>query len=102
MRTNVRDLLWTVAWLLAALLATRIVSTAATPSATTLAANPSTAYATSPGNLVVLTALVTSGATGTVTFNGGSLVCAGGNTVNLVNGQAPCATSLTGEGVHTA
>src|SRR5260221_574375 len=104
MRTNARDLFWTVAWLLVAVLATRIVAKGATPSATALAATPSIAYATSPGNSVILTALVSSGATGTVTFlqNAVPLVCAGGNPATLVNGQGACITSFIGEGIHTA
>jgi hypothetical protein len=101
-RAFAKDLFRTIAWLIAILVITRLAASAATPSTTTLAANPSTAFATAPGNSVVLTATVTSGATGTVTFqqNGTPLTCAAGNPATLASGQAVCTTSFAGEGIH--
>ena len=81
---------------------TLTVSAATTSSTTTLTPNPTTAYRTSPNNTVVLTAAVTSGATGMVTFKDGgtNLTCSGGNPVTLSGSQATCSTSFSTEGIH--
>jgi uncharacterized repeat protein (TIGR01451 family) len=78
------------------------VSSASTPSTTTLTPSPSTAYRTSPNNGVTLTATVTSGATGTITFKEGStnLTCSGGNPATIASNQAVCSTSFSTEGIH--
>ncbi len=77
-------------------------SVASNPSTTTLTPNPPTAYKTAPGNTILLTAAMTSGATGTVTFKdgGSNLTCAGGNPANVSSNQAVCSTSFSTEGVH--
>ncbi len=79
-------------------------SAASSPSTTTLTPNPTTPYTTSPGNSAVLTAQVTSGATGTVTFkdNGTSVTCSEGAQPRTLNGsaQATCTTTFSTEGIH--
>ncbi|MGD0368276.1 MAG: FG-GAP-like repeat-containing protein [Acidobacteriaceae bacterium] len=81
-------------------------SGATTPSTTTLSPNPTGPFATAPNNTTTLTATVTSGATGTVTFKEGTngLVCAGGNPATLSGGQATCTITYGGnssEGYHS-
>jgi hypothetical protein len=80
-------------------------STPSTPSTTSLTPNPSTAYTTAPNSSVVLTATVTTGATGTVSFTegGGSLTCAEGAQPRPLDGssQAVCTTTLSSEGYHS-
>jgi len=75
---------------------------ASTPSTTTLVASPTTAFASAPGNGVTLTATVTAGATGTVTFKDGNtnLTCAGGNPATISSNQATCATSFSAQGIR--
>jgi Big-like domain-containing protein len=57
--------------------------------------------------VVTLTATVTTGATGTVTFQDVSkspatnLTCTGGNPVTLSSGTATCTTSFSTEGIHS-
>ena len=79
-------------------------SGATTPSTTTLTPNPTTAYTTSLNNSVTLTAQVTAGATGTVTFkdNGTTLTCSEGSQPRALNGsaQATCTTTFSTEGIH--
>ena len=81
-------------------------SGASTPSTTTLSPNPSGPFATSPNDTETLTATVTSGATGTVTFKEGAtnLTCSGGNPATLSGGQATCSItygSNSSEGYHS-
>ncbi len=74
-------------------------------SSTTLAPNPTTAYTTAPNGSVVLTATVTTGATGTVTFTEGvnTLTCAEGAQPLPLDGssQAVCTTTMSAEGYHS-
>ena len=81
---------------------TAIASAASLPTTTTLSPSPLTAFASAPNNIVVLTANVTAGATGTVTFKDGAtaLTCTGGNPAALTNGSATCSTSFSTEGIH--
>lgn len=82
---------------------TAIASAASVPTTTTLSPSPLTAFASSPNNIVVLTATVTgSGATGTVMFKDGAtaLTCTGGNPATLTSGSAACSTSFATEGIH--
>ena len=81
-------------------------SGATTPSTTTLSPNPSGPFATSPNDTTTLTATVTSGATGTVTFKEGAtnLTCSGGNPATLSGGHATCSItygSNSSEGYHS-
>jgi hypothetical protein len=87
----------------AASIASAATNTASTPSTTTLSPSPTTAYTSGPNNNVILTANVTAGATGTVTFKDGStnLACSGGNPAALSSSQATCITALSSEGIHT-
>ena len=86
----------------AASLALAGTDAASTPSTTTLTPSPTTAYTSAPNSSVTLTAVVTSGATGTVTFKDGStsLSCAGSNPAALSGSVATCATTFSSEGVH--
>ncbi len=77
-------------------------SAASNPSTTTLTPSPSTAYTAAPGNSVTLTASVTAGATGSVTFKDGlaNLTCSGGNPAALSGNTATCVTTFSTEGIH--
>ncbi len=77
------------------------VALGASSSTTTLTPNPTTAYTSGANSTVVLTATVTSGASGTVTFKDGSGVisCSAGNPV-LSGGSATCTTTFSTEGLH--
>ena len=76
---------------------------ASSPSTTTLSPNPSTAYTSGANSSVTLTAAVTSGATGTVTFKDGAsnLTCTGGNPATLSGATATCVTTFSTEGIHS-
>jgi len=75
---------------------------ASSPSTTTLSPSNSTPFTSGTNSTVTLTATVTSGATGTVTFKDGStnLTCIGGNPAALSGGSATCSTSFSTEGIH--
>jgi hypothetical protein len=75
---------------------------ASTPSTTSLSPNPSTPYTSGTNSSDTLTATVTSGATGTVTFKdgGSNLTCSGGNPAILSGGTATCVTTFSTEGIH--
>gem|GEM_PF-1151009 len=96
-----------IGWLLAAVAVcfsiVGVAEAATTPSTTTLAPNTTTAYTSGAGSSVTLTANVTAGATGTVTFKDGAtnLTCSGGNPAALSATTATCVTSFATEGVHT-
>ena len=77
-------------------------SAASTPSTTTLTPSPSTAYTVAPNNSVTLTANVTAGATGSVTFKDGgvNLSCSGANPATIVANTATCVTTFSTEGIH--
>jgi hypothetical protein len=83
-----------------------ITYTAASETSTTsLSPSPTTAFTSSPGNSVTLTASVTGtpgSPSGTVTFMNGSsnLSCTGGNPATLSSGQASCVTSFSTEGLQ--
>ena len=75
---------------------------ASTSSTTSLSPSVTTPFTTSPNNSDTLTASVTSGATGTVTFKDGAsnLTCTGGNPATLSSGSATCVTTFSTEGIH--
>ncbi len=79
------------------------VSSASSPSTTVLTPNPTTAYRTSPNSSVVLTATVTGGATGNVTFKdaGTNVTCSeGANPRPVSSSVAVCTTAFSTEGIH--
>ena len=77
-------------------------SGASTPSTTTLGASPTTAFTSGAGSSVTLTANVTAGATGSVTFQdgGANITCSGANPATLSSGVATCVATFATEGVH--
>jgi uncharacterized repeat protein (TIGR01451 family)/uncharacterized repeat protein (TIGR02543 family) len=82
---------------------TLTVTAASTASTTTLTPNPTTAYTSGSSSSVVLTAAVTAGATGTVTFKDGNttLTCSqGAQPRTISSNQAVCTTTFSTEGVH--
>jgi len=81
---------------------------ASSPTTTSLSSSSSTAFTTSPGNSMTLTAMVTNGGnpviSGTVLFQEGAtnLTCSGGNPVPLNgSGVAQCTASFSTEGLHS-
>src|SRR5258708_1083208 len=109
MRTFLRDLLMTIAWLLAILVTTRLFASPATPSVTTLPPTPSPPYTPTPGSA----AFPLRSGTARVFFrnhaaNTGPLYCSSGQI--FADGQANVAYSHTppypsvifvGDGVNT-
>ena len=78
-------------------------SAASSPSTTTLSASPTNMPFTSgTSSSDTLTATVTSGATGTLTFKDGgtNLVCTGGNPATISGSVAHCVTTFASEGLH--
>ena len=77
-------------------------SAATTPSTTTLTPSLASPFTSSTNSSDVLTATVTAGATGTVTFKDGgtNLTCSGGNPATISGSTATCTTTFSTEGVH--
>jgi hypothetical protein len=78
-------------------------TSASMPSTTTLTPSTTTAFTSGGNSSVTLTATVTSGATGTVTFQEGAtnLTCSQGNPVTLSGGTAQCTTTFSTEGYQS-
>jgi len=71
-----------------------------TTTTTTLSTSLNPSFTSDPNNSVTLTADVTSGATGTVTFKDGANTLSGGNAVTLSGGIARLTCLFTTEGLH--